>query len=270
MQQTIAYRPFEIHPRLKRPASWIGIALVVIGLSIFQDYLFSRFQNTGFYISESLLYNCIWAFLIPLALLEFKFLELIKPGREFGWVVFIIALSGLLTALHILIFASYFFAVSYVAFSPTHNFSTIFNAALSNQFYILILFYAIVPLFFKKKNGHRTEHSTTEYPTTIKIKVGLRIISLKTKAIETVSTEKPYTIVTLNGKKFLDNRSLKDFETILNPKHFARVHRSAMINKRFVIELKSRKNGDYDAKLQNGQIIRFSRHYRDNWQCILH
>ncbi|WP_373519096.1 LytTR family DNA-binding domain-containing protein [Pricia sp.] len=261
----------EIHPRLKKPELWIGILLVVISLSVFQDYLFSRIQNTGFYISESLLYNLIWAFLAPLAYLELRFFKLLKLQSKFGRIVLSVALGGLFTIVHILVFASYFVAVSYFAFSPTHRFPHILSTALSNQFYILVLFYVMVPLFFssKKKDGRHTGW-TTEYPGIIKIKVGLRIVSLDTMAIQTVSAEKPYTVVMLGDKEYLDNRTLRDFEVVLDPEHFVRVHRSSIVNKRYVKELKSRKNGDYDAKLQNDRIIRFSRHYRANWEGLLH
>ncbi|MBP7644450.1 MAG: hypothetical protein KA767_13995, partial [Saprospiraceae bacterium] len=45
---------------------WLGGLVGFMLLAVFQDYLFSKFQDTGFYLSESLLYNAIWLFLIPL------------------------------------------------------------------------------------------------------------------------------------------------------------------------------------------------------------
>ena len=70
-------------------------------------------------------------------------------------------------------------------------------------------------------------------------------------------------------KKYLDNRTLKEFENILSNNNFVRVHRSTIINKMFVKELKSRQNGDYDCMLKSGKIVRFSRHYRTNWGDLL-
>jgi two-component system LytT family response regulator len=55
----------------------------------------------------------------------------------------------------------------------------------------------------------------------------------------------------------------------LNSQIFLRVHRSAIVNKNHITELKSRKNGDYDGVLTNGQSVRFSRHYRQNWSELL-
>jgi two-component system LytT family response regulator len=97
----------------------------------------------------------------------------------------------------------------------------------------------------------------------------LKTISLNVESIEFISTEKPYSAINSDGKKYLDNRPLRDFENILNSKFFVRVHRSAIINKSFVKELKSRQNGDYDCILKSGKTVRFSRHYRTNWQNLL-
>lgn len=270
MQQKTTYNLLEVDSKLNKIELWVGIVVLAIGLSVFQDYVYSQVQNTGFYISESLLYNSIWAFLAPLALLQIRLLKRFKFKSTFKKIGVSIALSGMLTLTHIFIFASFFVCVSYFAFSPTHRFSGIFNTALSNQFYMLVLAYTFISFvsqMVKKRNQH--EPSSIEYLKSINVKLGLKTISLKTEAIERISTEKPYTVIVSGGKKYLDNRSLKDFATLLNYQHFVRVHRSVIINKSFVKEMKSRKNGDYDALLESGQTIRVSRHYRANWQDLL-
>lgn len=270
MQQVITYKQFEINSSIKRLELWIGIVVLAIGLSIFQDYVYSRVQNTGFYLSESLLYNSIWAFLVPLIVLQIRLIKRFKFKRTFQKFGVLIVLSGAFIFLHILIFSIFFVSVSYFVFSPTHHFSHIFNTALSNQFYVLALFYFFIPLVSKsvlktKKNILKP----TETIETIKVKVGLKTISLTADNIESISTEKPYSVINSDEKKYLDNRTLKEFETVLNAKNFVRVHRSTIINKAFVKELKSRQNGDYDCILESGKIVRLSRHYRTNWKDLL-
>ena len=271
MKQSITYQPLYNLLSPNRIELWTGIIALVIALSVFQDFLFSQLQNTGFYLSESLLYNSIWGFLAPFAALEIRLLKRIKFKNNFRGMGTLIGSSVGLTMLHIFVFTSFFISVSFFAFSPTHHFLNIFNAALSNQFYILVVFYVLFPFLIiplTKKSPH--SETATDYAESIKVKVGLKIVSLKTEAIEVVSTAKPYSLLISNDKKYLDSRTLKDFETLLNPNSFVRVHRSAIINKNFVKELKSRQNGDYDAQLHNGQVVRFSRHYRANWQDLLH
>ena len=71
------------------------------------------------------------------------------------------------------------------------------------------------------------------------------------------------------SQKILHDESLKKLENVLDSQTFLRIHRSVIVNKNHITELKSRKNGDYDGILTNGQSIRFSRHYRQNWSELL-
>lgn len=271
MPQAITSQAIENYFSLKKVKLWLGIIALIIGLSVFQDYIYSRIQNTGFYISESLLYNNIWVFIIPFSLLEIRLLKKINFRNKPEQLISMAVLGILFTILHILLFSSFFVAVSYLVFSPTHHFSGIFNAALSNQFYVLVLFYTIAPFVlnpFKKASLNNLYQN--RYPEKINVKTGSKIIALEVGTIEVISTSKPYTMVISREKTYLDNRTLKDFEAILNPDSFVRVHRSSIINKNKVKELNSRQNGDYDCLLNNGQLIRLSRHYRKQWQELLH
>ena len=101
------------------------------------------------------------------------------------------------------------------------------------------------------------------------MKIGSKLITVPTATIQFIATDKPYSVVHTADQKFMDAKSLKEFETELDPKIFLRVHRSTILNARCIKELKSRSNGDYDATLKNGQTFRLSRHYRSNWQQLL-
>ncbi len=271
MQRTIKYRFLKIPRGTKEPELWIGFIVLVIGLTVFQDFLFSKVHTTGFYISESLLYSSIWFFLAPLGILQIRILKRLKFNSVWKNIGTTVALSTIITLIHIFVFASFFVMVSYFVFSPTHYFSNIISSAASNQFYIIFLFYTLLPFVVHYLHGtNQKEQSPTFLNESIRLKIGLKTITLKTEDIETISTEKPYTTFTSNGKRYLDNRTLKDLKTILNPKIFVQVHRSTIVNGHFIKELESRKNGDYDALLKSGQVIRFSRHYRGNWQSLLH
>ena len=154
-----------------------------------------------------------------------------------------------------------------MVYEPSHRFSTMFNTALSNQFYIAFLWYALFPIIYFTKN--ELTATTAQYSEKIKLKIGSKIIHLPLSAVQIISTDKPYSAVFANNQKFLDYKTLKQFEAELNPTLFLRVHRSTIINVTCIKELTSRSNGDYDALLENGQVVRFSRHYRNNWSHLL-
>lgn len=57
----------------------------------------------------------------------------------------------------------------------------------------------------------------TRYPEKIRLKIGSKIITVPASTIQLISTDKPYTAVYTNGRRILDNKSLKEFQTKLDP-----------------------------------------------------
>lgn len=269
MRQTLQKPIFEVSSKLNKIQIWFGIFALIIGISVLQDYIFSKLKNTGFYISESLLYNSIWIFIIPISYVAIKYSKYLNVKNKPA-LFFLFLKSCLLSLLHIVFFVLFFVLISYIVYSPSHRFIRILKTTISNEFSILVLYYFALPFAFKFYKKYSQRSSNTSYPEIIKVKKGLKTFSLKADDIEIVSTEKPYTVITLGNLNYLDNRTLKELEIILNPETFYRVNRSTLINKNFVKELKSRKNGDYDAFLFNDKTIRLSRHYRTRWKNILH
>lgn len=271
MQSLIAFAPFKSVTSSRKVGLVLGLVILVMGLSVMQDYFYSKFRDTGFYLSESVLYNSIWMFVIPLAWLEIRLFNRISGVNKLQKILFWASLVILFTFLHVLIFAGFFASVSALLYNPSHRFLHMFNAALSNQFYVLAMCYTLAPLFSILGTKRRLKATLeTLYPEVIQVKIGLKRVSLNVMDIDTIISEKPYSSITSKGKTFLDNRSLKEFESFMDPDRFTRVHRSVILNKRAIKELKSRKNGDYDALLKNGSSVRLSRHYRSSWEDLLH
>jgi two-component system LytT family response regulator len=50
---------------------------------------------------------------------------------------------------------------------------------------------------------------------------------------------------------------------------FVRIHRSAIVKKQFISELKPTDNGDYLVTLRNGKSLNLSRRYKDSMAGIL-
>ncbi|RKE94680.1 two-component system LytT family response regulator [Ichthyenterobacterium magnum] len=246
---------------------YLIIVVFVFLLAVLQDYIYSRIQNTGFYLSESSLYNTFWIFFIPLTIYANRLIKIVNPKNKFTKLPLSFGVGLFFSFLHIILFASLYVLVSSLIFTPTHRFSNIFYSALSNQLHIALLWYIIFPTIYMSK--HKSTHIKKHYPDKIKLKIGSKILNVSSSTIQFISTDKPYSIIHTNDKKILDNKSLKEFETNLDPSVFLRVHRSSIINANYVKELKSRNNGDYDATLQSGKVIRLSRHFRNNWKQLI-
>lgn len=247
------------------------IFIIVFFLAIFQDYIYSQLQHTGFYISESALYNTFWMFFIPFTFFTNRLIKSLPLHTNWSRFFMALGIGTAISLLHILLFTSFFVLVSNLIYTPPHGFITIFKTALSNQLYIALLVYIIVPNFhrFTIFTNQPTHAETSKYPSKIMVKHHSKITTVETSSIQLIATDRPYSMIYTTQQKYLVDKSLKEFQKELDPAIFRRVHRSAIVNETYITELKSRKNGDYDAILKDGKSIRFSRHFRQHWEHLL-
>ena len=160
---------------------YLIFVIFVFLLAVLQDYIYSSVQKTGFYLSESLLYNSFWILFIPFTILINRLINIIDPKNEWNNLPLNLGVGIAFSLIHILFFAAVFVLISNLAFSPPHRFSTIFNTALSNQFYIAVLWYTIFPALYSLK--YRSTNSTKRYPEKTKLKIGTKIITIPTASI---------------------------------------------------------------------------------------
>jgi two-component system LytT family response regulator len=246
----------------------VVLCVVLYGLAIFKDYIFSQTYSTGFYWSDTMLYNIYWLLFIPFM----QFANFIYKKVQFksltNKILYALSTGFIFSLLHIFIFTSIFILGSNLIYSVPHRFLTILKNAVSHQLHITIIAYLFSPFVFEylKRKIHSQIPNINK---TITVKNGTRRIKIDISTILFIKTDRPYTMIHSTNQKFLHDESLKNLENILDSQIFLRVHRSVIINKNHITELKSRKNGDYDGVLTNGQSVRFSRHYRKNWSELL-
>lgn len=253
-------------------SSGFGILVVffiaIYIFAIFQDYIFSKVKPAGFYWSDTMLYNIYWLLFIPFIQIANSFYNKVQPKSVTNKILYALSTGIIFSLLHIFIFTSIFILGSNLIYSVPHRFLTILKNAISNQLHITIIIYLFNPFVL---DYHKRKRQTLTQKTnkTITLKNGTRRIKIDISTILFIKTDRPYTMVYSSSQKFLHDESMKKLEKLLNSQIFLRVHRSTIINKNHIAELKSRKNGDYDGILTNGQTIRFSRHYRQNWNDLL-
>ena len=65
------------------------------------------------------------------------------------------------------------------------------------------------------------------------------------------------------GTAYLVRMTMAELERKLSPTHFARIHRSTIVNINRIKEIRPEWHGDFDVLLGNGKTLRLSRTYRD-------
>lgn len=268
MPQSLSDRkPIESNIHLKM---YVLLVMIILVLATLQDYVYSILRNTGFHLSESALYNTIWIFLVPISLLDIFLQKKVEIKPIAFRVSYSVMISLVLTLLHITVFTSFFIVISHLAYTTPHRFVHMFSSALSNQSYILLFFYLVIPYLFQIINKRKGEaEETPEISQKVMVREGIKRVLVDADSIVYIESNKPYSIVHTKDKKYLCDDNLKKIEEKLNAA-FLRVHRSIIVNKNCIVDLSSRKNGDYDARLANDQLIRMSRHFRQNWDSLIH
>ena len=94
------------------------------------------------------------------------------------------------------------------------------------------------------------------------IKDGSRTHVVAEADIAWVEAEDYYIAIHAHGRRILARESLKQIEERLDPEVFARVHRSAIVNTRWIRAIEPVASGDQRLVLTDGTVLRVSRTHR--------
>lgn len=78
-----------------------------------------------------------------------------------------------------------------------------------------------------------------------------------------------YVVIHKEKSTHMINDSMNNLEDKLNPHQFVRIHRSTIINLRYIDNLQPYFNGEFHITMKNGTKLKLSRNYRDKIKTIL-
>ena len=102
----------------------------------------------------------------------------------------------------------------------------------------------------------------TAYLERIVVRHGDRLFFVATLDVLHLSAEGNYVRLHTAEGSHLIRGTLADLETRLDPKRFARIHRSGIVNIDAIKEVHAHFHGDYIVSLRNGESVRLSRRYQ--------
>jgi two-component system, LytTR family, response regulator len=103
---------------------------------------------------------------------------------------------------------------------------------------------------------------TSAYLERIVVRHGDRLFFLPAGDVLHLSAEGNYVRLHTAEGSHLIRGTLADLETRLDPKRFARIHRSGIVNIDAIKEVRAHFHGDYIVALRNGESVRLSRRYQ--------
>ncbi|WP_175454131.1 LytR/AlgR family response regulator transcription factor [Algoriphagus alkaliphilus] len=250
---------------MSKPKSTKGFLLllvVVLAVTIFQDYLQSRYQSYSFYFSESLLFNLFWVLILPVTLLlryTFRKARIILRINSKWAVRSLFVLVA--TILHLLLFSLLVFSISGLFYDHTFGFWRNLVYSVSNDLYKYLLIYTAVSLIPLEKPTDTKLQIPREHPDFLLLQTGKKTEKVATDSILYISSATPYVEFFTAEKKYLQQGTLKSFSKKLDPSVFVQIHKTTLVNVQKVNSIISRGNGDYDLLLINGHELRLSRNY---------
>ena len=102
-----------------------------------------------------------------------------------------------------------------------------------------------------------------QYADRLLVKSDGRVTVLQVEDVDWIEAADNYARVHTAAGRYLVREPIKTLERKLNPRHFARVHRSAIVNLARVRELQPMFGGEYVIILSTGAKLTLSRGYRD-------
>jgi len=94
------------------------------------------------------------------------------------------------------------------------------------------------------------------------IKDGARVLRIDTESVRWIDAAGDYMCIHAGDETHVLRGTMHDLERRLDPKRFARVHRSTIVNLDRVKEMRPHLNGEYFLVLDSGHELKLSRSYR--------
>jgi two-component system LytT family response regulator len=88
-------------------------------------------------------------------------------------------------------------------------------------------------------------------------------VLLRAEEVDWIEAAANYVRFHARGKVYLLRATMAQLEEELDPRRFARIHRSTIVNLDRVREIRPEWHGDYDVLLTTGDVLRLGRRYRD-------
>lgn len=244
-------------PKANRKVIYLAVFVVLaVLLGVWLDFVEAEYQNSPFYLSESILFSTFWWLFLPGIYLQFYL-----SGRcrsKSGWIL----LHLLPVGIHLLAFPAIVWLLSRSFYENTFRYSQTFQFALVEHLFKIVILYSL-PLMlyvrFKSRVIPKTDILQTVPIQTFVVSEGNKRIPIRTADILYFSANPPYVTVCHHKKDYLCNETLKSILAKVGSGEFVQIHKSVVVNLAYVEFYTSRQNGDYDLNISNGTKLRLSR-----------
>lgn len=118
--------------------------------------------------------------------------------------------------------------------------------------------------------GHEAARAVQPAPPAdrLAIKDGSRVVFLRADEIDWIEAADYYVQIHAGGKSYLHRETMMSLERRLDPEQFVRIHRSAIVNRRRIRELRSSSRREAVVVLEGGATLKVARSQRDKLAAL--
>jgi len=240
------------------------IFIAIISLTVGQDFLESLRNNSSFYIEESLLFKVIWLLFIPILTLSHQVFQKVRLNKLSKTITFILTAS----VIHLLAVSIIVVGFSTLFFEARYDLYKVFSYTLAQDLYKIVMVYAcfsFIHSYFLTKPSQITQ-SVGQPADRLMVSTGKNKIVIYLNQITKITSATPYINIYYGDNEYLHTETLKSFYQKLDSEMFVQIHKTTIVNINEIATVKSRLNGDYDLQLKNGESIRLSRTYVEDFK----
>ena len=111
----------------------------------------------------------------------------------------------------------------------------------------------------RNKDYSRVADKTPSVGDRLFVRASGQLVAISISSIERIEGSDDYSSVHANGRSYLVSRRLSFFEAALHSAGFLRVHRSHIVNRSHLTEIRIRGGGRLEAHLASGAVVKVSR-----------
>ncbi len=105
--------------------------------------------------------------------------------------------------------------------------------------------------------------------TRLAVRARGRIVMVDIDAIDWIRAADNYVTVHARGREYLLRETLAALERQLDPRQFARIHRSTIVALDRIVELRPASHGDFEVQMRDGTSLTMSRSWREHVERAL-
>jgi len=240
------------------------IFIAITSLTIGQDFLESIRNSSSFYIEESLLFKAIWLLFIPmLALLHLAFQQ--TKLKNLPQIVSFVLVASIA---HLMVVSVITWTFSVLFFEGRYDLYKVFSYTLAQDFYKMVVVYTCFAFvhFHLLARPNQIQKDEKQWLEQLLVQHGRNKTMVLVNEITKITSATPYITIHARDKEYLHTDTLKSFYQKIDPKVFVQIHKTTIVNIHMIATAKSRLNGDYDLQLKNGENIRLSRTYAEEFK----